>query len=188
MTAYFSQMPERLLTAVVRHMPAERGVWGAAMLAELAQLQQPAARWQFALGCARVALFPPRQDRLFQLIGSNTMKSISTNPGTAAWLGGLCLVPFLLLNLIVVTRFEPFFSLLRPGAHTSPQEYGLLPLVLLLFPLGAFIAAQPMLQQRKFFAVNSLLSAFLLLTFAAISYGLGKDFYRCEILRIVGCD
>jgi hypothetical protein len=41
-------------------MPAERGEWGAAMLAELATLQQPLARWRFALGCARVALFPPR--------------------------------------------------------------------------------------------------------------------------------
>lgn len=59
MTTYFVQMPEWLLAAAVRRMPVERGVWGAAMLAELAQLQQPTARWLFALSCLRVALFPP---------------------------------------------------------------------------------------------------------------------------------
>ena len=185
---HFTNRPERLLAWAVSRMPAGRREWGAAMLAELAQLQHPAARWQFALGCARVALFPPRQNRLFQLIGGNTMKSISASPGTASLLGALCLVPFLFLNWIVVTRFEPFFSWLRPGAHTSPQEYVLLPLVLLLFPVGAFIAARPMFRQRRFFVVNSLLTVFLLLSFAALSYGLGKDFYRCEILRIAGCD
>jgi hypothetical protein len=52
--------PARLLTSAVRCLPAERRDWGAAMLAELAHLQQPFARRRFALGCARVALFPPR--------------------------------------------------------------------------------------------------------------------------------
>jgi hypothetical protein len=52
--------PEHLLTLAVRWMPAERGDWGAAMLAELATLQHPFARWRFSLGCTRVALFPPR--------------------------------------------------------------------------------------------------------------------------------
>ena len=56
--------PTLLLTSAVRRMPAERDEWGAAMLAELAQLQQPFARWRFALGCTRVALFPPCQRRL----------------------------------------------------------------------------------------------------------------------------
>ncbi|MGH9753714.1 MAG: hypothetical protein ACREA2_13115 [Blastocatellia bacterium] len=53
--------PRLLLTIAVRMMPAERREWGAAMLAELAQLQNPSTRWRFALGCARVALFPPRK-------------------------------------------------------------------------------------------------------------------------------
>lgn len=56
--------PAQLLTSAVRRMPVERGEWGAAMLAELATLQQPFARWRFALGCAWVALFPPRQRHL----------------------------------------------------------------------------------------------------------------------------
>lgn len=56
--------PERLLTLAARRMTAERGEWGAAMLAELAQLRQPLARWQFALGCTRVVLVPPRKNVL----------------------------------------------------------------------------------------------------------------------------
>lgn len=60
--------PSLLLSFAVRRMPTERGEWGAAMLAELAQLQQPFARWRFALGCMRVALFLTRQ-RWLALIG-----------------------------------------------------------------------------------------------------------------------
>lgn len=45
--------PERLLTLAVRRMPAQRGDWGAAMLAEFAQLRDPFTRWRFALGCVR---------------------------------------------------------------------------------------------------------------------------------------
>src|SRR5688572_19410080 len=60
------EMPKWLLTAVVRRMPGERHEWGAAMLAELAQLQNPFTRWRFALGCAWVALFPPNKDGLLQ--------------------------------------------------------------------------------------------------------------------------
>ncbi|HKQ78773.1 MAG TPA: hypothetical protein VJ810_34060 [Blastocatellia bacterium] len=52
--------PGLLLTAAVRHMPEEGREWGAAMMAELSQVQGLASRWRFALGCARVALFPPR--------------------------------------------------------------------------------------------------------------------------------
>lgn len=54
-----ANLPERLLAWAARQMPTERREWGAAMLAELAQLRHPATRWQFALSCTRVALFPP---------------------------------------------------------------------------------------------------------------------------------
>jgi len=50
--------PERWLSAVLRYMPADRAEWGAAMMAELQQVE-PAQRWRFALSCTRVALFPP---------------------------------------------------------------------------------------------------------------------------------
>ena len=50
--------PERWLSAAVRYLPADRAEWGAAMMAEMEQVE-PAERWRFALSCTRVALFPP---------------------------------------------------------------------------------------------------------------------------------
>jgi hypothetical protein len=53
--------PARLLAAATATLPAGRRDWGAAMAAELAQVpvQERAARWRFAAGCARAAIFPP---------------------------------------------------------------------------------------------------------------------------------
>jgi hypothetical protein len=53
-------LPARLLAAAVRRLPADRRSWGRAMLTELAEVPAGPRRWRFALGCARVALFPPR--------------------------------------------------------------------------------------------------------------------------------
>jgi hypothetical protein len=50
----------RLLAATAAMLPEERRDWGAAMIAELAQVRDRSARWWFATGCATVALFPPR--------------------------------------------------------------------------------------------------------------------------------
>lgn len=58
--------PRLLLAAAVRQMPEEHRDWGAAMIAELSQLRGSYSRWWFALGCARVALFPPRRGGLPQ--------------------------------------------------------------------------------------------------------------------------
>ena len=52
-------IPSRLLAAVVARMPDDRREWGEAMLGELAQLQGSGCRWNFAVSCLRVALFPP---------------------------------------------------------------------------------------------------------------------------------
>jgi hypothetical protein len=52
--------PGLLLASVVRALPEARLDWGAAVLAELAQVHGVRARWRFALGCVRVTLFPPR--------------------------------------------------------------------------------------------------------------------------------
>ena len=55
--------PALLLAAAAATLPADRRDWGAAMTAELAQVQDPAARWRFAAGCARAAVFPPGGNR-----------------------------------------------------------------------------------------------------------------------------
>jgi len=55
--------PGWLLAAAAATLPTGRRDWGAAMAAELAQVQDRAARWRFAAGCARTAVFPPRGSR-----------------------------------------------------------------------------------------------------------------------------
>jgi hypothetical protein len=55
--------PAWLLAAAAAMLPDDRRDWGAAMAAELAQVQDRPARWRFALGCARTAVFPPRDHR-----------------------------------------------------------------------------------------------------------------------------
>jgi hypothetical protein len=56
--------PARLLATAVAALPAGRRDWGVAMTAELAQVPDRAARWRFAAGCARTAVFPPRSHRV----------------------------------------------------------------------------------------------------------------------------
>lgn len=51
--------PRRLLSVVVQRIPENRRDWGQAMLAEIDQFHDRSERWRFALGCAKVALFPP---------------------------------------------------------------------------------------------------------------------------------
>lgn len=122
----------------------------------------------------------------------NNMKLIITNPKSASFIGFLFTLPFAGLNVIVAKRVEPLFSLIRPGLHTSPFEYVLLFIVLLLLPIGAFIALGPMLRvvdgKRRFYPVNGVTAAVLLIVFAVLSIGLGSDIYRCDILQIPNCD
>jgi hypothetical protein len=55
--------PARLLAVATAALPADRRDWGAAMAAELAQVEDRRARWRFATGCARAAVLPPGGDR-----------------------------------------------------------------------------------------------------------------------------
>lgn len=133
------------------------------------------------------------QEHILQIIEGDTMKNIISNPKPAALVGFLLALPFLLLNTIVGSRIEPFYSLIRPDVHTGPFEYVLLAVVLLMLPLGAFIAARPIFQKgadgkRKFYLVNIILAAILATGFVALSVGLGSDIYRCDVLQIPNCD
>lgn len=114
-------------------------------------------------------------------------------PGAAARIGGLFTLPFLAANAIVGNRIEPFFSLIRPGAHTSAQEYVLLFIVLGCLPVGAWIAARPLFDKtpdgtRRIYVLNALVAVFMVAVFVVLSAGLGADIYRCDVLKIPNCD
>lgn len=98
--------PMLLLTIVVRWMPEERREWGAAMLAELSQLQHPSTRWQFALGCTRVALLPPRKGGLLQIMMNNKTKRMVTTFGPAALMSLILVLPFAILESLnqIITK------------------------------------------------------------------------------------
>jgi hypothetical protein len=133
------------------------------------------------------------REHVLLLTEGDAMRSITTSPKSAALIGLLCIAPFVLLNAIVGSRIEPFFSLIRPGTHTGPYEYPLLFFVLLLIPVGSFISIRPMFQQgaegkRKFYLVNVLLAALLLIVFVTLSVALGSEIFRCNILQIPNCD
>jgi hypothetical protein len=55
--------PGWLLAAAAATLPPDRRDWGAAMAAELTQVHDRAARWRFAAGCARAAVFRPGGNR-----------------------------------------------------------------------------------------------------------------------------
>jgi hypothetical protein len=72
-------------------------------------------------------------------------------------------------------------------------EFVLLFMVVLLIPVGAFLAAHPLLQNgadgtRRFYAVNAILATILCMVFVVLSVGLGSETYRCDILGIPNCD
>lgn len=115
------------------------------------------------------------------------------NNKLVAILGFLFILPFLLLNLVVVFRLQPLFSLIRPGIHTSTLEYILLVTSILVMPLGALIAFSPMLKtninnQRNFYIFNSVVVAVLLVIFLVLAGVLGQEIYQCDVLQIPNCD
>lgn len=121
------------------------------------------------------------------------MDTFTSHPRSAAALGILLALPFVILNAIVANRVEPFFSIIRPGVHTSSVEYALLALALGLIPTGAFIAVRPVLRKasdgtRSIYLLNGVVAAVLLLMFAALAIGLGWDIYRCDFLKVPNCD
>ena len=128
-------------------------------------------------------------------VSHHIMKNIATNPGWAALVGFLFVVPFLTLNTIVGAQIEPFYSLLRPaGSHPGLLEFLLLFILLLLLPLvGAFIAARPMFGkkpegEKRFYLLNFIVAVVLLTGSIGLSIGLGREVYRCDVLKIPNCD
>jgi len=113
------------------------------------------------------------------------------NPKSAAFLGFLFTLPFIVANFIVSLRIEPFYSLL--GKFPAVRNSTLFPLLqLLLFPIGAFIAIRPVLKKSNgkwgFYPVNIVLVALMLIVFFLLFIALAGDTYRCDVLKIPNCD
>lgn len=113
-------------------------------------------------------------------------------PNTFAGLGLLLALPFILTNFVVSLQLEPTYSWLGsiPFLRNSP----IFPLaLLLLFPIGAFIAARPLFdktsqKKQKFLWLNIVVTVTLLVLFIPVFSALSVELYRCEILQIPNCD
>jgi hypothetical protein len=126
--------PGLLLTAAARRMPEEQREWGAAMIRELGQVQGMFARWWFALGCVRVALFPPRRSELRTgaLTGRNPvcgMLAVALPP-----LG----LPLLYLAALISE------ALLKQKGLSISEGYPGLGRGLILFSLSCVLAGMPL--------------------------------------------
>jgi hypothetical protein len=81
--------PARLLAAAAATLPEDRRDWGTAMTAELTQVRDRGARWQFAAGCARATVFPPGGNRSVVVVtGALTVAALA-----ATWLATGALLP-----------------------------------------------------------------------------------------------
>ncbi len=171
-----------LLTIAARRMPEERRDWGAAMLAELGQIHDPASRWRFALGCTRVALFPPRKGGLLQTMRNLTMKNITTNLGAAALISFILVLPFAILESLnqTITKQNALGLILLFGVlWLLPTAF-----IVILVPImrtvraGNSIMANPM---------NLLFRAAFLVLIAWMWGGLFIDQLPC-FLGVPNCD
>lgn len=113
------------------------------------------------------------------------------NYKSAAFVGFLFSLPFITTNFIISLRIEPFYSFI--GTFPSVRNSTFFPLfLLLLFPIGAFIALKPMLKtskkKRKFYLINISLASILLIVFLLLFFALAVDTYRCDVLKIPNCD
>ncbi len=110
----------------------------------------------------------------------------------SALFGFLFAVPFIVANFVVVLHLEPLYSFL--GSFPLLKNSAFMPLfLLLLFPVGAFIAIRPVLQKgvdgkRQWYMLNILMPTLLLASFALIFTAFAEDIYNCDILRIPNCD
>lgn len=126
--------PGLLLVSAIRAMPAEHTDWGAAMTSELRAVRGSFARWRFAFGCTRAALFPPPTATLLATAGRSPvcgLLSVALPP-----LG----LPFLYFAAVIIEAI----SLYTPSRWTSPNAATILVKPLLVLTMGLLVAGVPL--------------------------------------------
>jgi hypothetical protein len=97
-------------------------------------------------------------------------------------------LPFFCASMLVAMESKLFLSLIRPLGQTTYQEQVLVLTLIALVGVGGVVALIPIFKNRSFYIVNAIVG----LTFITFSifagYGLGIDFYHCDILKIPNCD
>lgn len=139
--------PARLLALAVAGVPEERRDWGAAMTAELTQVQGPTRLW-FAAGCARTAFFPPRANRVPIAVTAGVAVLAVVAAGLAAGRTLPAMRVFAVafvglvggLTLLAVTRSRP---LRPPKSRLAVAAAGLTCVVACIAVTGYFLVRYP---------------------------------------------
>jgi hypothetical protein len=134
--------PERLLASAVGEMPAERRDWGSAMQAELGQVQDLSSRWRFALGCIRVALFPPRYAELLQPVLASRSPVCGLLAVTLPPMG----LPFIYFAALIVEAIggSPLTQSSGLGGWGNPDAVLVMVKIILLLTMICLVAGLPL--------------------------------------------
>ena len=98
------------------------------------------------------------------------------------------LVPFVGLNTIVSQHIQPILGWIRPTGHTSLGELVLLGLSLLWAAYGAVRIIQPMRRVSPWSVVRMISGLGLFALVLVVTYGIGDEIYRCDIMHQLNCD
>ncbi|MFZ9857375.1 MAG: hypothetical protein ACO3F2_03440 [Roseiflexaceae bacterium] len=100
----------------------------------------------------------------------------------------LSILPFLGLNTIVSLHIQPLLGWIRPTGHTTLHELMLLGMSMLWAGYGATQLLWPLRRTTSWSMVRIIGGCGLLSLVLVLTYVLGDEIYRCDILREANCD
>lgn len=103
-------------------------------------------------------------------------------------IGILFSLPFLIANALVALQAEFFLSIIRPLGETTSFEQHLVLALIALVGVGGLVVLLPIFRDRRFYVVNAIIGIAFVGFAISAGYGIGYDFYKCDILKIPNCD
>lgn len=97
-------------------------------------------------------------------------------------------LPFLVANILVATDSELFLSFLRPSGEATSFEHLFVLILIALVGVGGLVALLPILKDKHLYIVNVIVGIVFICFTVSAGYGIGYDFYKCDILKIPNCD
>lgn len=104
------------------------------------------------------------------------------------YIGIALALPFFIANVLVVTQAKFFLALIRPLGEATKFEQHLVLALIALVGVGVVVALLPIVRDQRFYVVNAILGVMFIAFAVHAGYGIGYDFYKCDILQIPNCD
>jgi hypothetical protein len=98
------------------------------------------------------------------------------------------IAPFLILNTIVSLPIQPLLNVIRPTGHTSLREIILLGMSMLWAGYGAMRIILPIRVSPPWSIVRIVGGVSLFALVLMLTYVIGEEIYRCDIIREPNCD